>query len=170
MPRLTEPYLEEFNQEHTATRKVLERAPADRLTWKPHERAMSLGQLAWHIASGPGEVAKMVSSESMDVGKAEYTFQEPESHEAILGEFDRSMTEARAYLSGLSDEEAGAPWTLLSNDEVIMQMPRLTAIRMIMFNHLYHHRGQLVTYLRMLDCKVPAVYGNSADEDPFGMG
>jgi hypothetical protein len=49
----------------------------------------------------------------------------------------------------------------------IMTIPRIGVYRTMLLNHLYHHRGQLSVYLRLLDVPVPSIYGPSADENPF---
>lgn len=46
-------------------------------------------------------------------------------------------------------------------------MPRKALVRTVMLNHWYHHRGQLLTYLRHHDVPLPSVYGPTADENPF---
>ena len=61
MPRLIEPLIQEFEQESQATRRCLERIPEDKLSWKPHEKSFTLGQLALHVASTPGGAAAMLS-------------------------------------------------------------------------------------------------------------
>jgi uncharacterized damage-inducible protein DinB len=61
----------------------------------------------------------------------------------------------------------GAMWRLQSGGKDIMTMPRVAFVRAIMLNHWYHHRGQLLVYLRLLNQSVPSVYGPTADENPF---
>jgi len=77
---------------------------------------------------------------------------------------------AKSYLEGLSAEKAETVWRVNAGDREIVSMPRKWALRSIMFNHLYHHRGQLSVYLRLLDIPVPIIYGASADESPFVKG
>jgi uncharacterized damage-inducible protein DinB len=43
-------------------------------------------------------------------------------------------------------------------------MPRISALRSFVMNHLIHHRGQLTVYLRLRNVAVPPIYGPSADE------
>ena len=162
-----EPMLQEFRNEAAVTRRVLERVPADKLTWKPHPKSLSLGQLAQHIAALPGGIAKIVQPDSFELPPAAFAFPEPTSMPEVQEAFEQSVREAEAYLKTVSDEAAGAPWRLTKGERVLLQMPRTAALRMLMFSHWFHHRGQLSVYLRILDVPVPSIYGPSADESPF---
>ncbi len=64
--KLADSLLMEFDQEAQTTKRVLERIPDDKLTWKPHPTSFSLGQLAMHIASGPGQIAAAVSPDTFE--------------------------------------------------------------------------------------------------------
>lgn len=155
----------ELEQEAAATRRVLERVPADRLAWKPHAKSMTIGQLAHHVAGIPGYVSKMAQSEGFDVAtRAGKEPAHPESAAGLLAQLDESLAGARAFLSGLDEESAMAPWRLSHGEREVFTVPRLGMVRTMLLNHWYHHRGQLTVYLRLLDVPVPAVYGRSADE------
>ena len=58
---------QELDQEAQTTRRVLERVPDDKLAWKPHDKSMSLGQLALHVATVPGNVAQMAMQSSVQI-------------------------------------------------------------------------------------------------------
>lgn len=155
----------ELEQESAATRRVMERLPEDKLSWKPHPKSMSLGQLALHTARIPGNIANMLSAditEGPKGGQAEAT-----SRAEILDALTASLKEGTARLKGWDDSHMMATWTFSMGGKTIMSAPRVGMVRMIMFNHLYHHRGQLQVYLRLLDVPVPSVYGPTADENPF---
>jgi uncharacterized damage-inducible protein DinB len=81
---------------------------------------------------------------------------------------DASVQAAQEYLRGVSEPSAMGTWRLMANGKEVMAMPRAGLLRSIMLNHWYHHRGQLSVYLRLLEVPVPAIYGRSADENPFG--
>jgi uncharacterized damage-inducible protein DinB len=156
----------ELEQEAAATRRILERVPADKLAWRPHARSMTIGQLAQHVAGIPGYVSKLAQSEGFDVAtRAGREPAHPESAEGLLTQLDESLAGARAFLSGLDEESASAPWRLSHGEREVFTLPRLGVVRTMMLNHWYHHRGQLTVYLRLLDVPVPAVYGRSADEN-----
>ena len=158
-------FVQELEQEAEATRRVLERVPEDKLGWKPHEKSMSLGQLALHVASVPGGVAAIAAETSMEV--PEFSRPEAASGAELLSALDGSVSKAKTALEGWDNSAMGETWTLRAGDRELMSVPRGALIRSLMFNHWYHHRGQLGVYLRLLDVPVPAVYGPSADENPF---
>ncbi len=157
----------EFDRELPATRRVLERLPADRLDWRPHPKSMSAGQLAQHVASIPGTVARLVESDGLDVSTRPADYPACESREALLATLDSSAAAMRGALAGLDEARARAVWRLTFGDREIFAMPRIEVVRSMGLNHWYHHRGELVVYLRLLDVPVPVVYGRSADENPF---
>jgi uncharacterized damage-inducible protein DinB len=158
--------LAELDQEAATTRRVLERIPQAHLTWKPHPKSMSLGQLALHVAMVPGNVAEIAA---MDIVPTPPTFQHPEAATAseLLPSLTESVAKAKRALGGFDDAQMGATWRLQRDGKDIMAMPRIAFVRAIMLNHWYHHRGQLLVYLRLLNQPVPSVYGPTADENPF---
>ena len=157
----------EFREEAQTTRRVLERVPAGKLSWKPHTKSLSLGQLALHVAAVPGRLVPNLQKEEHEVNPSSFTFEEAKSTEEILAAFEHSVRDAGAYLDGLSEEQAHGEWTLKANGRTLFSKPRLDVVRMIMLSHIYHHRGQLSVYLRLLDVPVPSIYGPSADDNPF---
>lgn len=159
--------LQEFREEAATTKRVLERVPADKLTWKPHAKSMSLGQLAGHVASIPGGIARLVQQDSFDVAKGNFVPPQPKSLEEILAAYEQSVRDAEQCLASMTDDRAKGPWRLERNGKEISTRPRTAVIRTIMLNHWYHHRGQLSVYLRLLEVPLPVIYGRSADEDPF---
>jgi uncharacterized damage-inducible protein DinB len=164
---LATPMLEEFRAEVATTKRVLERVPAEKLSWKPHAKSMSLGQLAWHVATTPGGVSRIAQQSSFDVAQGNFVPPQPGSKAEILQAFEQSCIDAEAFLQALTDRQAVESWRLLNKGAEVFVKPRITVIRTIMLNHWYHHRGQLSVYLRLLDVPVPVIYGRSADESPF---
>lgn len=168
MIKILEPMNGEIAQEAVTTKRVLERVPFDKLTWKPHPKSMSLGQLAMHVASIPGGVSKIAQVDNFEVNPANFNPAQPNSKEEILAALDASVKTAHEFLCGLSESSATGPWRAMVNGAEVMAMPRIGMLRSIMLNHWYHHRGQLSVYLRMLEVPVPSIYGPSADDNPFG--
>ena len=161
--------LAELEREAKTTRRLLKRVPSDKLGWKPHPKSRSLGQLAAHVAGIPGNISRRVQSERMDVGKARAAIAEPEPGADFVADLDAGVAQAREVLSGWNDADALVLFRVSHGDEELFAMPRGEAIRTMLLNHWYHHRGQMTVYLRILDVPVPAVYGRSADEEPrFG--
>ena len=158
----------ELAQEAAITSRVLARVPEDRLTWKPHPKSMTLGQLALHTATIPGAIAQLTAVDVFETNPAAFgNPPQPANRAEIVKAFDDSNAAAKAYLEGLSAERAEAVFRVIAGDRELMAVPREWALRSLMFNHLYHHRGQLSVYLRLLDIPVPIIYGASADESPF---
>ena len=158
--------LAELEQEAETTRRVLERIPQAHLTWKPHPRSMSLGQLALHVATVPGNVAQLAA---VDTTPEPPSFVQPEaaSSAELVPSLTESVAKARRALGGFDDERMSAMWRLQSGGRDLLAMPRAAFVRAIMLNHWYHHRGQLLVYMRLLNQSVPSVYGPTADENPF---
>lgn len=155
----------EFRDEMPSTRRVLERIPQDKLGWKPHGKSRSLGELAMHVANIPGMAERILSSEEFAVGSAPVTT--PTRTEDILSAFDKNALTGQSVLSAMTEETAMGEWRLVFKGKEIMRKRRIAALRTNVLNHLYHHRGQLSVYLRLLEVPVPSVYGPTADENPF---
>ena len=162
---IIEGLLRELEQEAQTTRRVLERVPGDRLGWKPHERSMSLGQLALHVATIPGGIAEMSQKSPFPVPQ----FAQPSasSAEELVPALERSVGRAKEILAGLDAASLSNTWRVVDGDREVLALPVGALLRSIMLNHWYHHRGQLAVYLRQLGVRVPAIYGPSADENPF---
>jgi uncharacterized damage-inducible protein DinB len=158
--------LAELEQESNTTRRVLERIPQAHLSWKPHPKSMSLGQLALHVATVPGNVAELAAVDTIPEPPA---FVQPEATTAseLVPSLVDSVARAKRALGSFDDTKMGAMWRLQSGGKDILAMPRAAFVRAIMLNHWYHHRGQLLVYLRLLNQSVPSVYGPTADENPF---
>ena len=139
--------------------------PQAHLSWKPHPKSLSLGQLALHVATVPGNVAELLAADSMEA--PQFVHQEAETAADLVPALEASVVRARQHLGGLSDTAMAATWRVMRGDRELMAMPRAAFARAIMLNHWYHHRGQLLVYLRLLNLPVPSVYGPTADESPF---
>jgi uncharacterized damage-inducible protein DinB len=158
----------ELEQEAKITSRVLARIPEDKLAWKPHSKSMTLGQLGLHTAMIPGVISRITTPDTFQVDPSTFgNARQPANLAEIMKEFDDSLAAARIYLDGLNAEKSESVWRVQAGDQEVVAMPRKWALRSIMFNHLYHHRGQLSVYLRLLDIPVPVIYGASADESPF---
>jgi uncharacterized damage-inducible protein DinB len=159
--------LNEFREEAKITRRSLERVPEDKLAWKPHAKSMTLGQLAMHVATIPGAIARLAQQDSFDVVKGSFVPPQPNSKQDVLTAYEESVRGAEQFFAQLTDESARATWRLMKGDRELFNQPRSGVVRTIMLNHWYHHRGQMSVYLRLLDVPLPVIYGRSADEDPF---
>ena len=156
--------LKEFEEQVPVTRKFLERLPEDRLTWKPHEKSMTAGQLAFHLAFVPGGVIRFVQNSPAQA--PDFSFPQPTSRQEILKTFEESVATVRSLLSECDDSRMQETWRLVQGDKELLAIPRAQFLRDIMLNHWYQHRGQFSVYLRILNVPVPASWGPSADEPP----
>lgn len=162
---IAESLLPEFDREMGITRRLLDRIPDGQFAWKPHEKSMTLGRLAEHLAELPGWVKITVVETSVDATTGRVaTHVPPPTRAAVLSMFDRNVADGRAVLKERSDAELMAPFTLKAQGKELFTMPRATVLRSFVMNHIIHHRGQLSVYLRLQQIPIPSMYGPSADE------
>jgi len=161
---LAQSLLAEFEAQAPVTRRFLDRLPEDRLTWKPHEKSMTAGQLALHIARVPGGVARLAQQSQVQAPDFSNAFPQPASLREILNTFEESISAVRTLLPQLDDARMQEIWRMLKGDKEVLTMPRALFLRNILLNHWYQHRGQFSVYLRLLNVAVPATWGPSADE------
>ena len=154
----------DLDLELSTTRRVLDRVPADRLAWQPHEKSMTLGELATHIANLLRWWQMTLTTEGFDISQARPPSDPPTTKEGILALWDQQAEALRALLTDTSDDDLRVMWTLRAGDHAISTDPRHLVVRRFGMSHIVHHRGQLSVYLRLLDVPVPSIYGPSADE------
>ncbi|HXT25829.1 MAG TPA: DinB family protein [Candidatus Eisenbacteria bacterium] len=157
--------LAEFEIQAPITRKFLERLPEDKLTWKPHEKSMTAGQLAYHLAYVPGGVIQFVQNNPAQAPDFA-SFPQPTSRKEILDKFEESIATVRNVLSKGDDPSMQETWRLVAGGHEVLAQPRGEFLRDVMLSHWYQHRGQFSVYLRILNVAVPASWGPSADEPP----
>ena len=159
--------LPEFDQEMAATRRVLERVPADRFGWRPHAKSWTMGELAAHLANIPSWTSVTVEQDSFDMspagGPPPRTPPAASPAEALI-RFDTNVAAARAVLTAARDATLLSPWTLLAAGSAVFSLPRVVVLRRFVVSHGVHHRAQLGLYLRLNDIPVPNIYGPTADE------
>ena len=161
---MIDPVLAELAHEAATTRRLLERVPQAHLTWKPHEKSMTLGRLVGHIAEIPVRIASILEPDEFDFatggGEPHTTKSVPE----LLAFFDQSVSQATELLKKQTNDRLLATWRLKKGGKQLLEMPRMGAVRAILMNHLIHHRGQLSVYLRLQNVPLPSIYGPTADE------
>ncbi|MEO6884367.1 MAG: DinB family protein [Bacteroidia bacterium] len=156
--------LAELKQETENSRKMLERIPMDKLSWKPHEKSMTIEQLSKHIANLPTWISMALLKNELDFAKGYTPVPDFKSTEELISQLNKNTEEALKALEQFDDAHFLENWTLRNGDHIILTMKRIAIIRGLAMNHMIHHRGQLSVYLRMLDIPVPGIYGPSADE------
>lgn len=155
--------ISELQEEAATTRKVLERIPAETFDWKPHEKSMSMRQLAAHVADMFGWYTPTLERDELDFAGG-YEEPKPASGAELIALFDKNVAAATESLRKTEPEVLMKDWTLRNGEEIYFTMPKIGVIRSYVMNHIVHHRGQLSVYLRLNDIPVPALYGPSADE------
>jgi uncharacterized damage-inducible protein DinB len=159
--------LPEFDHEMGTTRACIERVPEDKFSFKPHDKSMTAGNLASHIADMPNWAIVGISQDSLDMASGYKPFQ-AKSRAELLEAFDKSVSGARAAIAGASDETLMKNWSLKNGEKTLMTLPKVAVVRTFVMNHIIHHRGQLSVYLREMNVPVPSIYGPSADEGSMG--
>ena len=158
---LADVLLPEFDQEMATTRRVLERVPNDKGEWKPHQKSFSMAHLAQLVSMIPDWITQTLRKTEIDIkAGAGYKTQKTE---ALLDQFDRNVREAREAIKATKDPDFATNWSLKMGDQVLITQSRATGVRSHI-SHLVHHRAQLGIYLRLVDVKVPQMYGPTADE------
>lgn len=159
-------FLEQLELEAASSRKAIERVPEGHNSFKPHERSMEFGYLAGLVAGMPGWVAMMIENEETDLnaGGSSFRTRAVPTRAELLAMVDEGLAKSRKALENTTEEHLMQPWRLKMGDQVLTEGPRYAQIRDGALSHMAHHRGQLTVYLRMLESKVPAIYGPSADE------
>jgi uncharacterized damage-inducible protein DinB len=154
-------FLQEFDAEMAATRKLLERVPADSLDWKPHGKSRSLGQLATHVT----ELARWgvrLEASTWPLGSDKPPMLT--SAKEFVARFDENVAASRAAIASKSDEQLREKFTLTRDGKPFLEMPKSAVLRRIFMNHFIHHRGQLTVYMRFREIPLPPIYGPTADE------
>lgn len=160
-------FLAQLDREAASTRKTIERVPDGRNDFKPHPRSMEFGYLASVVASMIGWIALIVDRDELDLDSpegAEFRTKPISTKAEMLVSLDTAVVNARRALQSTDDEHLAMPWAFKIDGNPISRNPRSIMISDSVFSHLAHHRGQLTVYLRLLEAKVPAIFGPSADE------
>lgn len=157
-------FINELEYEAASSRRCIERIPADKFTWKPHEKSMTFVRLATHIAEMFSWVKTTITTAELDFATIDYKPFEPESGAELLEFFDRCINESVESLKHATNEVLSEKWTMKNGDQTYFSKPRKHVLQRDILNHISHHRGQLSVYLRLNDIAVPEIYGPSADE------
>ena len=159
-------FLQQLERETAANRKVLERVPQGKNSWKPHDRSMEMGYLAALVASMPRWISMIIESDELNLDKPEsehFRTRPQESTASLLKVADEGQAETVIALGNTNEGHLAKPWKFVMGGKTLNEAPRSQQIADV-FTHMAHHRGQLTVYLRLNEAKVPAIYGPSADE------
>lgn len=160
---IAEPFLKEIEVELKSTRALLMSVPQEHFSWKPHEKSMSLYQLAYHVADLIGWIELIITTDLLDFNASNYKPLQFTTTEELVGYLDEKVNKATQALEGIDEATLFKTWKMCSGTTVYFELPKIAVIRTWALNHLYHHRGQLSVYLRLLDVPLPRIYGPNAD-------
>jgi len=160
---LAQQFSAELQQQAENTKRVLERIPNDKLTWKPHDKSQTIGRLGMHLAEIPGYITRAIQTEEFDFAAVPFKPVFPNSTAEIMDTFEKTLAGAVDTLEKCTDDHMAGNWTTRRGEQIISKAPRSEVIRRAL-DHVIHHRGQLTVYLRLLDVPVPKTFGPTADE------
>ena len=162
--RIAEPMAQEMAQEAKNTRRLLERLPEDQFGWAPHEKSMTLGRLASHVAECFGYTVPIITTDSLQLNPDDYKPAVAASVAELLHAFDKDLEQALGVLDGVPDQHMMIAWKMQMGERTVIDLPRYAVMRGMVLNHHVHHRGQLAVYARLRNVPLPSLYGPSADE------
>jgi len=162
---LNQALINELQLEAASTRKMLEAVPDDKFDWKPHEKSMTLRRLATHVAELANWPEMIVNKEELNLAEMNYNPTPVATTQDLLDMHERNVSRSVAVLQEAPEDRLMEMWTLRKGEHIIFQMPKAAVLRGMCYNHTYHHRGQLSVFLRLLDVKVPGIYGPSYDDN-----
>lgn len=156
-------FSKEFEQEALTTRKMLAIVPNDKYDWKPHEKSMSIKQLATHIGELPSWIKMTMTTDELDFAANPYSPAQINNNKELMAYFENNLKEGREYLKDEYEEVIDKSWTLRNGETIYDVTPKKDVLRMSL-SQIIHHRAQLGVYLRLLNIPIPGSYGPSADE------
>lgn len=160
--------LGEFMYEAENTRKLLKAIPDSALDFKPSEKSWTTGQLASHIAEVYNWYPVTLHQNVFDMGGYKYDKGDISKASNIVAKFEENLKVAQEALQTAKDESMMEEWRMvMGGKDLFPPMPRIQVVRGFLFNHLYHHRGEMIVYLRSTGNKVPGLYGPTADDKMF---
>ncbi|TDH26971.1 DinB family protein [Segetibacter sp. 3557_3] len=162
---LLQSLLQEFEHEVKSTRKLLQAIPEKDISYKPSEKSWTMGELAQHIATIYYWYVGTLTHDEYDIAADRLERGDVNDIEATLALFESNVQQARNALSTLTDQKLQDHWTMKVGDRVVLgPMPRGIVARGFLFNHIYHHRGEMIVYLRATGNKVPGLYGPTYED------
>ena len=157
-----------FNQacwadEYERFRKTIAAVEPTNLDWQPDPISRSTRRLIGHLIGHVQDVVELATGGVIN-HRNEVPFQ---TLDEALEMFDRSYEEMKAELAALDAQAWSRPADFKLGDFLIMNAPVEQLAWLLLFDAI-HHRGQLTTHLRPNGCRVPSLYGPSADDQPGG--
>jgi len=158
--------LGEFMQEAESTRRLLQSIPDSALDYKPSPTSWTTGQLGSHISEVYNWYAPTLQQNVFDMAAYKYDKGDISKAANIVAKFEENVKAAKEALEKATDESMFENWKMVmgGSEPIFPEMPRINVVRGFLFNHLYHHRGEMIVYLRSTGNKVPGLYGPTYEE------
>ena len=155
----------EFAHEAENTRKLLQAIPDSALTYRPQPHLWSVGQLASHIAEVYNWFDGTFNQDAFSMDTYKYDKGDISKASNIVAKFEENFAKAKAVLDNSDEGTYMNMWRMqMGGHDIMPPMPRISVVRGFLFNHLYHHRGELVAHLRSTGNTVPGLYGPTYEE------
>lgn len=163
---LVQSLLGEFHHEAENTRNLLKAIPDSALHFKPSEKSWTTAQLASHIAEVYNWYHPTLHQDVFDMATYKYDKGDISTAANIVAKFEENLQKAKTALETATDESMFVNWKMVmgGTEPIFPEMPRIQVVRGFLMNHLYHHRGEMIVYLRSTGNKVPGIYGPTADD------
>lgn len=159
-------WIKEFEHEVLGTRKLLQAVPQKDISYKPSDISWTMGELAQHIATIYHWYVGALTKDVYDLSSDSLERPDPNDIQSTISLFENNVEKARAAINSLTEENLDVNWTMKFGDKTLLgPLPRGIVARGFLFNHLYHHRGEMITYLRATGNKVPGLYGPTFEDE-----
>lgn len=160
--------LAEFENETNSTRKLLQAVPQKDLSYQPSPISWNMGELAQHIATIYYWYVGTLTKDVYDIAADNVALGATNDIQSTLELFEKHVDMARTALQSTTDADLEQQWTMKMDDKTVLgPLPRGVVVRSFLFNHIYHHRGEMIVYLRATGNKVPGMYGPVYEESNF---
>lgn len=154
----------DLSQELALTRGMIARVPNGKNDWKPHDKSMSLGNLATHLSELPRFATIMLTTDELDWATTKWAPTTIDTTEERLKLFDELSSSMSSHIEGAGWPAMGESWTMRAGEQIYLSDRKGTLLRTLGLSHMAHHRAQLGVFLRLLGVTIPGTYGPSADE------
>ncbi|RZK43422.1 MAG: DUF664 domain-containing protein [Pedobacter sp.] len=162
---LLENLIAEFEQEAKSTRRLLEAIPEKDLSFKPSPVSWTMGELAQHIATIYYWYVGVFTETVYDMANDNLKRGSVNDLKSTLELFETNLDKARQAIKSLKEENLDEHWTMKVGERTVLgPLPRAVVIRSFLYNHIYHHRGEMVVYLRATGNKPPGLYGPTYED------
>lgn len=157
--------INEFEHEVNNTRKLLEMVPEKDLSYRPSPISWTMGELAQHIATIYYWYVGTFTKDVYDMAADQIERGDVNDINSTLALFEKNVEKARAAIKSITEDQLQDDWIMKNGGKVVLgPLPRAVVIRSFLFNHIYHHRGEMIVYLRATGNKVPNIYGPTYEE------